>query len=419
MRHHREHLRADLTAGLTVAVLLVPQAMAYAALAGMPAQAGLHAAIVSLVVYAALGSSRLLMMGPAALDALLVAAVVAPVAGGDAARYVAAASLLAVLVGLVQLALALFRLGKLSTVLTAPAMRGFTAGAALLICATQVPELLGLDGISPGSLLLPAVGEIARSLTGVHLQTALMGVSALVVLVLLPRRWPSAPAPLIVMLLTTGVVAVLALDQQGVRVVGEVPAGPPVPVLPNWDAPLLRQLAPGALLIAFVSWLESSTVARTYAEESDRLDPRRELWALGAANAAAGLVRGFPGASGLARTAVNHRAGARTQLSGVIAALVLLVVVMFLTPLFSPLPRMTLAAVVLLAAASLVDLPGTRLLRARPREGAVVFVTLLATALLGVAPGLAVAVICSLLGRPGVRAVAQRYTLTISRRSPD
>ncbi len=408
MRHPREHLRADLTAGLTVAVLLVPQAMAYAALAGMPPQAGLHAAIVSLIVYAALGTSRLLLMGPAALDALLVAAVVTPVAGGDAEGYVAAASLLAVLVGLVQLSFALLRLSGLSTVLTAPAVRGFTAGAALLICATQVPELLGLDGVSTGSLLLPAVDEIVRSLGGLHLQTALLGVGALLLLVLLPRALPAVPAPLIVMLLTTGLVVLLALEQQGVRVVGEVPAGPPVPVLPRWDASLVRELAPGALLIALVSWLESAAVARTYAGDGDRLDPQRELWALGAANAAAGLVRGFPGASGLARTAVNHRAGARTQLSGIVAALVLLVVVMFLTPLFSPLPRVTLAAVVLLAAASLVDLPGTRLLRDRPWEAAVVLVTLLATALLGVATGLAVALVCSLLGRPGVRAAARR-----------
>lgn len=241
-----------------MAVLLVPQAMAYAALAGMPPQAGLHAAIVSLIVYAALGTSRLLLMGPAALDALLVAAVVTPVARGDAERYVAAASLLAVLVGLVQIALALLRLSGLSTVLTAPAVRGFTAGAALLICATQVPELLGLDGVSTGSLLLPAVDEIVRALTGLHLQTALLGVGALLLLVLLPRALPAAPAPLIVMLLTTGLVVLLALEQQGVRVVGEVPAGPPVPVLPRWDASLVRELPqarPSFRLFTRPAWL--------------------------------------------------------------------------------------------------------------------------------------------------------------------
>lgn len=401
MRDLREHLRADVTAGLTVAVLLVPQAMAYAALAGMPPQAGLHAAIVSLLAYAALGSSRVLLVGPAALDALLVAAVVTPVADGDAERYVDAASLLAVLVGLVQLALGLLRLSALSTVLTASAVRGFTAGAALLVCATQVPELLGLPVGSPGSLLLPTVDQIARSFTGAQLQTALLGLGALLLLVLLPRAFPRLPTPLIIMLLTTGLVVLLGLEQQGVRVVGDVPAGPPVPALPRWDAALLRQLAPGALLIAFVSWLESSAAARRYAEATDRLNPRRELFALGAANTAAGLVRGFPGASGLARTAVNHRAGARTQLSGVLAAMVLLFVIVFLTPAFSPLPRATLAAVVFVAAASMVDLPRTgRLLRDRPREGAVVLVTLLATALLGVAPGLAVALVGSLLHRP-------------------
>ena len=400
LSYRREFLRSDIPAGLTVAVLLIPQSMAYAALAGMPPEAGLYSAIVSLLVYAALGSSSFISVGPVAIDSLLVAAAVGPLAQGDATLYVAAAGVLAVMTGLIQLALGTLRLGALVNFLSVPVISGFTSAAALTIGASQVKDLLGLDvPKGQGSSFLDTLRATLGAVDTAHALTALIAGTALVMLVGARRLVPRAPAALVVVALSTAAVALLRLDGDGVDVLGEVPAGLPRFVVPSFDIDLARQLLPAALTIAVISYMESISTAKAFATRTrTRVQPNQELLAVGAANLAAGLFRGFSVAGGFSRGAVNFRAGAKTQLSGVTAAAVLLVAVAFLTPLFFYLPKAVLAAVIVVAVASLVDVRGARrILRVQRADGIGLLVTFFATLLVGVAQGLAVGVVASLL----------------------
>ncbi len=400
LSYRREFLRSDLPAGLTVAVLLIPQSMAYAALAGMPPQAGLYAAIVSLLVYAALGSSSFISVGPVAIDSLLVAAAVGPLAQGDPELYVATAGVLAVLTGLIQLTLGTLRLGALVNFLSVPVISGFTSAAALTIAASQVKDLLGLT-VPPGqgSSFVDTVRAALAAADTAHLLTVLIAAASVLSLVGARRLGPRVPAALVVVALSTAVVALLRLDADGIKVLGEVPAGLPRLVVPSVDVDLVRRLLPAALTIAVISYMESISTAKAFATRTrTRVQPNQELVAVGAANLAAGLFRGFSVAGGFSRGAVNFRAGAKTQLAGVTAAAVLLVAVTFLTPLFFFLPKAALAAVIVVAVASLVDLRGARrILRVQRADGIGLLVTFLATLLLGVAQGLAVGVVASLL----------------------
>ena len=400
LSYRREFLRSDVPAGLTVAVLLIPQSMAYAALAGMPPEAGLYSAIVSLLVYAALGTSRFISVAPVAIDSLLVAAAVGPIAQGDTGLYVAAAGVLAVMTGVVQLALGLLRLGALVNFLSVPVISGFTSAAALTIGASQVKDLLGLDvPRGQGSSFLDTARATLAAADTLHLLTIVIAAGTLVALIGARRVAPRVPAALVVVTLTTAVVAVLRLDRDGVSILGEVPAGLPSLVLPTFDTDLLRQLAPAAVTIAVISYMESISTAKAFAARTrQRVQPNQELLAVGAANLAAGLFRGFSVAGGFSRGAVNFRAGAKTQLSGVVAAVVLLLAVAFLTPLFFYLPKAVLAAVIVVAVASLIDISGARrIMRVQRADGIGLLVTFLATLFVGVATGLAVGVAVSLL----------------------
>lgn len=396
--YRKELLRPDLSAGLTVAVLLIPQSMAYAALAGMPPQAGLYAAIVSLVVYAVLGTSSFISVAPVAIDSLLVAAAVGPIADGDTGVYVAAAGLLAVLIGLTQLALGVLRLGALVNFLSAPVISGFTSAAAITIAASQVPDLLGLTADRASTF----VGTVVAGWVAIGTANGITIGVALVSLILLVagRRWaPKLPAALLVVAGATVLVGLLRLDLQGVRILENVPAGLPIPALPSMDLDLALRLAPAALTIAVISYMESISTAKVFAARTrQRIVPNQELLALGAANVAVGLFRGFAVAGGFSRGAVNFRAGAKTQLSGLIAAFVLALAVVLLTSLFFYLPRAALAAVIVVAVASLIDVRGTvRMLRLHRADAVALLVTFLATLAVGVAAGLAIGVGISLV----------------------
>lgn len=397
--YQRENVRPDLVAGLTVAVLLIPQSMAYAALAGMPPEAGLYSSIVALLVYAALGTSNFISVAPVAIDSLLVAAAVGPIADGDVGLYVGVAGLLAVMSGLIQISLGALRLGALVNLLSAPVIIGFTAAAAVTIAASQLKDLLGITTSDPTTNFLETARATGSALDTIHAQTVLIGVGSLVFLVLARRLAPRFPAALLAVAAATAIVAMLHLDRSGVRTLGEVPGGLPTPSLPPLSGTLLGQLAPAAVTIAVISYLESISTAKAFAaKRRQRVDPDAELVAVGAANVTAGLFSGFAVAGGFSRGAVNFRAGARTQLSGVFAAATLLVAVAFLTPLFSQLPKAVLAAVIILAVASLVDVAAARRInRVRPADGLALLVTFVATLGLGVAIGLGVGVAFSLV----------------------
>ncbi|MFC5994168.1 SulP family inorganic anion transporter [Pseudonocardia hispaniensis] len=396
--YNRSLLAADARAGATVGVLLIPQSMAYAALAGMPPITGLYAALASLVVYALLGTSNYSSVAPVAIDSLLVAAAVAPLAGGDQTRYVALAGLLAVLTGALQLGAGALRLGALVSFISVPVISGFTTAAALTIGASQLKDLLGVSGGGGSTSLLDTLTGLVPRLGETQPLTVVLGVGAIGALLLVRRVLPKAPGPLIVVT-ATALVALLPGLAGHVAVLGEVPAGLPVPALPSLALSDVQALLPSAAALALVSYLESVSTATAFARRTrTRVNPNGELIGVGAANVAAGFVRGFSVAAGFSRGAVNFGAGARTPMSGVLAAALIAVALVTLTPLLALMPKVALAAIIIVAVASLVDLrTAIAIARVRRSDLVALAATFLATLLLGAAQGLAVGVVVSLV----------------------
>lgn len=390
-------LSRDLAAGAVVGVVLAPQAMAYALLAGLPPIVGLYAATVPLLAYALLGSSRHLAVGPVAIVSLLVYVACGKLATPGSPEYLGAALQLALLTGLLQLALGLLRAGFLVNFLSRAAIGGFTSAAALLIGLSQAGNLLGITG--GGESALEQGLTLARNLGQLHPPTALLGLAAIAVLLLLRRFVPRLPAPLLVVvfaiLLTNG----LGLDQNGVRTVGELPQGLPPFALPPFNLDQLAALLPAALTIAFIGYLESYAVAGLIADrEKYHILPNRELLGLGAANLAAACFSGYPVTGGFSRTAVNHQAGARTPLAGVVTALLIAIILFRFTHLFHDLPKTILAAIVMVAVAGLVEFAEARsLFRVKKSDGYTFLLTFLVTLAFGVEIGIICGVVFSLL----------------------
>lgn len=389
--YRRPDLTADLRAGATVGVLVIPQAMAYAALAGVPPIAGLYAAMVSLVVYAIFGTSRFISVGPVAIDSLLTAAAVAPLANGDADRYVLLTGLLTVLIGIFQVGAGLARLGALVNLLSVPVIAGFTSAAALTIGLTQVRDLLGLDLTSSSTTFIQALARVVPTLPTFDPATAVLGVTVLVGLIALKRWAPRVPGPLLLVGATTALVVLLDLP---VRQIGEIPSGIPLPRWPGGTWTDVSSLVPSAAAIALISYMESISTGSAFARRTrTKIEPDRELVAVGLANSAAGLMQGMPVAGGFSRGAVNFNAGARTPLSGVVAAVLVAISLLFLTPVLALIPTAALAAIILAAVATLVDVRGARAVGIVRRSDLVALLaTALATLVLGPTWGLAVGV---------------------------
>jgi sulfate permease, SulP family len=399
LRHYpRRHLRGDVTAGLTTAVMLIPQAMAYAALAGMPPVTGLYASVVPIAVYALLGTSGALAFGPVAIVALLTASAVGPLAGGDPATYVALAGTLAIMVGAIQLVLGLLRLGSVVDLLSHAVISGFTSAAALVIAASQLRALTGIEA-EGGHTFVAELTGLLGGIGTLHPATLAVGLGAVVVLVLLKRRLPRIPGPLVAVTLLTGLAFAMDLGGRGVDLLGEVPSGLPAPALPLVGLEMLQQLALPALVIALLSFMEGISVAKAIASKTgDRIDSSQELLASGGANVAAGVFQAFPVAGGFSRTAVNFQAGARTPVASLITAAMVGVSALALTPLFTYLPRAVLAAIVVVAVVGLVDVQGARRAWRTDRwDFATLAATFAATLFLGVELGIGIGIAASLL----------------------
>jgi SulP family sulfate permease len=427
--HDREAVRGDVIAGSSTAVLLIPQAMAYAMLAGLDPVVGLYASTAPLFVYALLGTSRQLSVGPVAMDSLLVAAAVAAIAAGEPVRYAALATALALMVGAVQFGMGTARLGFLARFLSQSVLSGFTSGAALLIAAAQLRHLLGIS--LPGSSRLhEALWQASQRLDETHLPTLALAASSLLFLLAAQRWAPRLPRFLAVIVLATSVSWWFGLGERGVRVVGAVPAALPSLGLPSVATSDLLALLPAAFTIAFVSFLESVSVGAKLARlHHYPLDPNRELIALGAANFAGGLVHGYPVAGGLSRSAVNDQAGARSGLASLVTAGFVLLTLRFLTPLFYHLPNAVLAAILVAAVSSLVDLHEARRLWAISRaDASLLAVTFLGTIVVGIQEGVLFGAFASVLwfawraSEPHIAVLGQLPGTTIYRnlkRHPD
>lgn len=391
-------LRGDLGAGLTTAVMLIPQAMAYAMLAGLPPIVGLYASTFPLFVYALVGSSRQLAVGPVAMDSLLVATGVGAIAATGTDEYIALATALALMVGVVQLVLGLARAGFLVNFLSRPVISGFTSAAALIIGLSQLQHLLGLE--------LPRTHHVHRiawaaieQAASISWPTVGVGVGAIAILLGLERWAPKLPRALVAVLVTTLVVWGAGLHERGVAIVGSVPAGLPSPAVPDIDLESIGQLWASALTIALVAFMEAISVSKAIASRHRYdVDPNRELVGIGLANIVGGFTRAYPITGGFSRSAVNDQAGARTAVAGMITATVVIVTLLFLTPLFYYLPKATLAAVIMTAVFGLIDLVVVRRLwRIDRGDLGLLALTFVATLSLGIEPGIAVGVGASLL----------------------
>ena len=397
-RYQRTDLRSDLAAGLTVGAMLVPQAMAYALLAGLPPEVGLYAATIPVVIYALLGTSRQLAVGPVAIVSLLTASALAPLVQEGSAGYISAAALLALMVGVVHLVLGVGRLGFLVNFLSHSVLVGFTAAAAIIIGFSQAKHIFGIS-IERKEYFYETVLEVLRNLSDTNRATLVLGAVALGVLYLLKRFAKKVPAALVVVIGSILAVEVLNLEDEGVKVVGDIPDTLPAFGLPDFDGSLIGNLAATALVITIVGFMESIAVAKVYARRHRyEVDPNSELIGLGAANVASGLFGGYPVTGGFSRTAVNDTAGARTPLASLFTAGIVLATIAFLTPLFASLPNVALGAIIIMAVIGLIDIAEMRHIAKVKRSDLIgLSVAFFATLILGIELGILVAVVASML----------------------
>src|SRR5664279_4998633 len=425
--YRRVWVRADVVAGLTVWAVLVPEALAYATIAGVPPAVGLYAAVPSLVLYAAAGSSRHLVVGPMSATAALSAASVAPFAGGDGTLYVALTAALAIVTGILGLLAGMLRLGFIASFISEPVLKGFIVGLALTILIGQVPKFLGVPK-SEGDFFQQLWGLITH-LGDIQWLTTLVGAVSLAVVLVCKKWFPLVPGSLVAVLLGTAASVVFGLEARGVEIVGEIESGLPTVGVPDVGGIAgYLDLAGPAAGVLIVGFTEGLAAAKTYAAKAGyQIAPNRELVGLGAANLGAGLCSGMVVNGSLSKTAVNGAAGARSQVSGLVVAALTLITLLFLTGLFEQLPEATLSAVVIAAVIALVDFPALRRLyrvwtdrlgsiygfAARP-DFAAAIAAMLGVLVFDTLPGLIIGIGVSMLlllhrvARPNVAGLAKR-----------
>jgi SulP family sulfate permease len=424
-----EAARSDALAAAIVTIMLIPQSLAYALLAGLPPEVGLYASMLPLLGYALFGSSNALAVGPVAVVSLMTAAALGQITQAGTADYATAALVLALLSGLVLIAMGLLRLGFLANLLSHPVISGFITASGVLIAASQMRHVLGIEG--GGHTLIDILASLAAGIGEVNLPTLIVGTAATAFLFWvrkslkpLLRRLGLGPkladtvtkaGPVAAVLTTILLTEYLALDAAGVAVVGAIPQGLPPLTVPVFDAGLWWELAPAAILISVVGFVESVSVAQTLAaKKRQRIQPNRELIGLGAANVSAAVSGGYPVTGGFARSVVNFDAGARTPLAGVMTAVGIGLTALLLTPLFHQLPKATLAATIIVAVLSLIDLGTIKRTWAYSKtDFAAMAATILLTLGLGVEAGIMAGVGLSLVlflvraARPHIAVVGQ------------
>jgi len=390
--YRREWLPADVLAGVSVAAVALPIAIAYSQLAGVPPVYGLYASLLPLVAYALLGSSRQLIVAPDAATCAIVAAVVAPLAGPDPARYVALTAALAMITGVFCIAAGLARLGFLTNFLARPILVGYLNGIAICIIVGQLGALFGFP-LSPAGVFRLLL-QFASKLDQTHLPTLAVGAATLALLLLLARLVPKVPGPLVAVSLGIACSAFFGFAAHGVKLLGAIPAGLPGLMIPAIGGADWTPLAMGAVGLALISYNSAMVTARGFAAKNRYdIDSNREFIALGVADIGAGLLGGFAVSGADSRTAVNDSMGGKSQVTGLVAAAGLALTLLFLTRPLGWLPMAVLSAVLVKAAMGLLDLKGlANLRRVSPREFRLSLITLLGVITVGVLPGVVVAV---------------------------
>ena len=386
-------------AGITVAVLLIPQGMAYALIAGLPPIYGLYAALTPQIIYAFLGTSRQLAVGPVAMDSLLVAAGLGTLTLVQPTQYIQMAILLAFLMGAIQLLLGFFRMGFIVSFLSKPVISGFTSAAAIIIGLSQLKNLIGLSLPQSNQLhkVILALFEVKEP---IHLITVIISTVSILFIVFI-KKW-NRKIPSAIIAVTIGVLAVsfFNLEEKGVAVVGVIPEGLPSFQLFNFDSILIKPLFPIALTLALVAFMEAISVAKAIEEKHDdyKVDPNQELIALGGANIVGSFFQSYPTTGGFSRTAVNNEAGAKTGIAALVSALLVALILAFFTHWFYYLPKAVLGAIILVAVINLIDFKfPIRLYKKRKDEFVLLLITFLSTLFLGITEGILIGIVLSIL----------------------
>lgn len=397
--YKKEFLGGDLSAGLTVGIMLIPQGMAYAMIAGLPPVFGLYAALIPQIIYGILGTSRQLSVGPVAMDSLLVAAGLGALSLSGIEEYIGMAIFLALFMGLIQFLLGVVRMGFLVNFLSKPVISGFTSAAALIIGLSQLKHLLGTP-IKGGNQIHTLVYSAFKTIDQTQWIALVLGVAAIVIIKGLKRIHKRIPGALIVTLLGIVVTYVFRLDQLGLSIVQDVPKGLPAFSLPSVEQSRIAELFPIAMTLALIAFMEAISVAKAV-EEKHKLNevrPNQELIALGLSNVIGSLFQSYPTTGGFSRTAVNDQAGAASTLASFISAAIVGLTLLFLTPLFYYLPNTVLAAIIMVAVFGLIDLEYPKVLwKNRKDEFALLLFTFVITLTVGIKEGILYGVLLSLL----------------------
>lgn len=397
-KYKKAYLAGDLSAGFTVGIMLIPQGMAYAMIAGLPPVFGLYAALLPQVVYAIMGTARKLSIGAVAIDSLVVASGLGALALSGIEEYIAMAIFLAFFVGIIQLAFGFFRMGFLANFLSEPVISGFTSAAAIIIGLSQLHHLLGLE-VQRGGRILYLLRDTAANIDQTHLLTLAVGGGAIFIIVLLQRLSHKIPAALIAVGVSILAIYFLNLGDMGVKIIGEIPKGLPSFKVPVVEGAKVWNLFPIAITLALLSFVEAVSIAKAIEakDASDSLRPNQELLALGTANLIGSFFQSYSTTAGFSRTAVNVQAGAKTGMAGVVSALLVGLILLFLTPVFKYLPNAVLAAIILVAVYRLIDVRyPIGLYKNRKDEFVLLMVTFLITLGVGIVEGIVLGVLFSL-----------------------
>lgn len=398
--YRKDYLAGDMAAGLTVGVMLIPQGMAYAMIAGLPPVYGLYAAMIPQVVYAIFGTSRQLAVGPVAMDSLLVAAGVSVFAAAGSENYILLAILLSFMMGMIQLALGVFRMGFLVNFLSRPVISGFTSAAALIIGVNQLKHLIGVD-LERNNLIFKILYDAVIRFGEINWLSLTIGIAGILILKNIKKIHPSIPGALAVVVIGILVVQLGHLNEFGVKIVGLVPEGLPDFAVPVLSSAHLQNLIPAALTLALIAFMEAISVAKALQAKHKgeyEIDANQELIGLGMGNIAGSFFGCYPTTGGFSRSAINEQAGAKTNLAAIISAALIALTLLFLTPLFYYLPKPILAAVIMVAVFGLIDFKfPVYLWKTRKEDFFMLLIAFLVTIGVGIKEGIGVSVAMSLI----------------------
>ncbi|MGJ8759696.1 MAG: SulP family inorganic anion transporter [Polaribacter sp.] len=391
--------KGDLLAGITVGIILIPQGIAYALIAGLPPIYGLYCALVPQVMYAIFGSSRQVAIGPVAMDSLIVATGVSTLALAGSESYIAIAVLLALMVGAIQFLMGVFSLGFIVNFLSKPVITGFTSAVALIIGFNQFRNLFGVDFVQSDQLQYVVVDVFGR-INNFNHPTTIIGLISVVIIIILRKINKKIPSALIVVILGILILKFFGSSIVGVSIVKDIPSGLPIFGIPEFDIDLIRELLPIAFTLVMVGYLETISIGKSLEAKQDeyRIRPNQELIALGISNMVGSLFKAYPTTSSFSRSAINQESGARTGMAALISVLMVVITLLFLTPLFYHLPKTVLAAIIIVAVFNLVNIKEAAFLwRANHLDFWLMLATFIGTLLLGIEFGIIVGVGLSLI----------------------